>query len=142
MACHDRAAMTAVPPFSEATRPQRAALWMALSEFWLDTELATHDLDAIARTIAATPWSLAEVRAIHDEEVAPVVAANLASVAGVWAGFDRDWLCARCEARARQGGTWVRRLATRLRRPRFDRLTADYWRAVEARLAGSGRSGA
>lgn len=74
----------------------RAPVWEALSDFWLDTELQDFQFDRIARVIAASPYSIEEVIAIHNYEVAPAVSANLINIAGEWSGFDSEWLNARC----------------------------------------------
>ncbi len=112
----------------------RAPVWEALAEFWLDTKLADADFDHIARVIAASPYSLAEVRAIHDYEVAPAVSVNLMSIAGAWAGFDDEWLHARCRKYAALHGSWWYRAATWARLPVFRLFTADCWRQVVPRV--------
>lgn len=113
---------------------RRHALWVALSDLWLDTELQSRDIDHIARAIAASPYSLAQARAIHDWEVAPVVSANLLGPGGAWACFDPEWLRARCTACVRARDTLGHRLGMRWRRARVDKFTAALWREIEARL--------
>ncbi|MCE9638512.1 MAG: hypothetical protein K8T90_22655 [Planctomycetes bacterium] len=88
---------------------KRRPVWVALSELWLDTELTTADLERIARVLADSGLSIAELRQVYLVEVAPVVAPNLLSVAGEWAGFNEEWLCSRI----------VRNLRDRPRRTRF-----------------------
>ena len=70
----------------------RKPVWVALSEFYLDTELQDSDLRHIAVTFLDSPYTLDEVKAINKYEVFPILQANLLSVAGVWAGFDEEWL--------------------------------------------------
>ena len=112
----------------------RIPLWEALSEFWLDTELADFEFDHIARVIAASPYSLEEVRAIHDYEVAPVVAGNLMCVAGAWSGFDSAWLDERCRHFAeRRHSRWFR-AKIRLQRPFLAGFTKRYWQQVLPRV--------
>ena len=97
-----------------------------LADFWLDTELAEFQFDHIARVIAASPYSIKEVRAIHNFEVAPAVSANLASVAGEWAGFDSEWLKGRCERfHVRRQSPWFRAKVW-LQLPIFWFFTARY----------------
>lgn len=86
---------------------QRAPVWMALSEFWLDTEQSPHFMDTLAEVVAATPFTADEVRRIHTQEVVPAVWWNLIDIAGEWAGFRAEWLFSRCA-----------RIARRRRRPR------------------------
>lgn len=129
------------PPDLEADADalrHRHALWEALSELWLDTELQPRDIERIARVIAASPYSLAQVRAIHDFEVAPAVSANLSQVAGEWAGFDPAWLRERCTVQARLRDVPGHRVAAWLRRPWVRFHTAELWRRIEARLADVG----
>ncbi|MBE9608204.1 DUF7079 family protein [Chitinilyticum piscinae] len=112
----------------------RLPVWEALAEFWLDTELADFRLAHIARVLAASPYSWPEILAIHDFEVAPAVSANLACIAGEWAGFDRDWLCARCQhCAARRQSPWFR-ILIRLRRPWLRGYTAPYWPLLKLRV--------
>jgi len=75
---------------------RRRPVWMALSELWLDTELDEGDWERLAAVLASSPYDVHQLRAIHDAEVAPAVGDNLFSVAGVWDGFDEDWLVSRC----------------------------------------------
>jgi hypothetical protein len=67
-------------------------IWMALSAFYLDTELLDSDIQNINSIIKNSPYSLEEVKAINMYEVFPVLHPNLMSVAGEWAGFDQEWL--------------------------------------------------
>lgn len=113
--------------------PSRLPVWEALADFWLDTALVDFELDHIARVIATSPYSIAELRAIHDYEVAPAVSANLLAVAGAWAGFG-EWLiasclacAARCRGRRYRGRVW-------LQRRWFWRMTADYWAQLIPRV--------
>lgn len=73
----------------------RAPVWDALQYFWMDTDPVPL-LPSIARTCAASPYSIAELEAIYWNEVRPAVAANLRiPTAPEWAGFDLDWLTTR-----------------------------------------------
>ncbi len=70
----------------------RKPIWIALSEFYLDTELQESDFRHIAFKIIESPYTFDEVREINRYEVFPVLQPNLLSVAGEWAGFDEEWL--------------------------------------------------
>jgi hypothetical protein len=87
----------------EAEIERRKPVWAALSELWLDTELADDDLRRIAGVMGQSGYSVGELREIYLFEVAPVVSPNLLTVAGEWAGFDHDWLFAEATRRARRG---------------------------------------
>ena len=112
----------------------RHALWEALSELWLDNALQDGDIDRIARVIAASPYTRAQVRAIHEFEVAPAVWTNLALVAGEWAYFDPAWLHERCRAQAGLRDIARHRVAAWLRRPWVRWHTAALLRRIEARI--------
>jgi hypothetical protein len=113
---------------------ERVPVWEVLAEFWLDTELAEYEFDHIARVIAASPYTIPEVHEIHNFEVAPAVSANLASVAGEWAGFECKWLQERCETFvAKRQSLWFR-ISIYMRLPYILRFTARYWRQVTPRV--------
>lgn len=112
----------------------RTPVWEALADFWLDTELVDYEFDHIARVIAESPYSMAEIRDIHDYEVAPAVSGNLACVAGEWAGFDSEWLTAKCHAYAlRRHSPWFR-LRIWLQRRLLRSFTERYWQQVIPRV--------
>lgn len=71
---------------------ERKPIWIALSEFYLDTELQESDFKRIAFKINQSPYALDEVKDINKYEVFPVLQANSLSIAGDWAGFDEAWL--------------------------------------------------
>jgi hypothetical protein len=70
----------------------RAPVWDALSELFLDTELELHHLERISSTLAASPYSAVEIESILYDEVYPVCIWNLRTVAGEWNGFDSELL--------------------------------------------------
>lgn len=112
----------------------RTPVWEALAELWLDVDLADWQIDHIARVLVSSPYSLDEVRTIHEYEVAPALWRNLASVAGVWTGFDREWLLARCGRNARRRDSRWYRFRTWLQRPLFRFFADDYWRRLTQRV--------
>ncbi len=67
-------------------------VWDALSELYLDDDIATRHAH-IAAVLAASPYApdtLLQRMLPHD--VHPRLAPNLLSAAGIWQGFDSDWL--------------------------------------------------
>ena len=85
----------------DAEIDRRKPVWAALSELWLDTELAEDDLRRIAGVMKASGYPIGVLRHIYLYEVAPVVFPNLLVVAGEWAEFDHEWLFAEATRRAR-----------------------------------------
>ncbi len=71
---------------------RRKPVWMALSEFYLDTELTADELTRIHVVFVESGYSQKEILEINYNEVAPVLIANTWSTAGVWAGFDEEWV--------------------------------------------------
>ncbi|MDJ0943808.1 MAG: hypothetical protein QNJ30_10095 [Kiloniellales bacterium] len=114
---------------TEAEIQDRRPVWVALSELWLDTELQDRDFDHIARVLRASGYDRDALDRILAEEVAPVVYLNLYSVAGVWTGFDPDWLCAEISRRLRTRGP-IRAWLVRRRRAVMTGLIRDEWQAV------------
>lgn len=109
---------------SRGDRDARIPVWIALSELYLDTDVSAFHA-AIAETLAASPYSPAELRAILIDDVHPALHPNLLSVAGEWAGFDDVWLVERIEAVGRQP-RWRRRMSRW-----FARDIDAQWRAIE-----------
>lgn len=61
-----------------------------LSEFYLDTELDENSIKRIVLLLKKEKLPLSEILEINREEVYPVLAYNLISVAGIWQGFDEE----------------------------------------------------
>lgn len=71
---------------------ERKPIWIALSDFYLDTELQESDFRHIALIILESPYSFKKVKEINKYEIFPILQSNLMSVAGEWAGFNEEWL--------------------------------------------------
>jgi len=110
---------------------KRRPVWLALSEFWLDTELLDDDLKRIASVLASSPYSIPELREIERFEVAPVLWGNLVQTAGEWAGWDPDGLFVECAKRARLERTLLRRIRTALGRPFVRFHTQRHWQRLD-----------
>lgn len=87
----------------------RIPVWMALSDLYLDTDVALLR-DHIADTLAASPYPIDALHEMLMYDVHPALYLNLMSVAGEWAGFDQAWLVERIEAIRRQP-RWRRRIS-------------------------------
>ena len=77
----------------------RRRVWMTLSELWLDTELEDSALNWIAGVLNKSGFSEQELSEIYLYELAPFLFWNSYSVAGVWDGFDPDWVYAQAQKR-------------------------------------------
>jgi hypothetical protein len=81
-------------PLNTSELARRKLVWLALAEFYLDTELQPADFRRIRAVFDQSGFSEAEIRRIDYEEVGPLLYSNLLSVAGEWAGFDEAALVA------------------------------------------------
>ncbi len=70
----------------------RRPVWECLSRLFLDTELDERELQILSDQLGATSFTTEEIEQILRREVAPILAPNLLSPAGVWDGFDQAWL--------------------------------------------------
>ncbi|BDC51309.1 hypothetical protein F183_A36250 [Bryobacterales bacterium F-183] len=76
----------------------RHAVWVALADLFLDTDVRLHYV-GIVRVLAASPYSIEELKRILDDEVTPALQHNLLQVAGEWAFFPEDWVIAQVSPR-------------------------------------------
>lgn len=111
---------------------RKKAVWQALSDLYLDTELSEAQLEGIYQTLKSSGFSLKEIEFINLNEVAPVLQSNLLSVAGEWTGFDQEWLTAAITRRLGRP-IWYQRFTNMLFRSFRKSLTADYWNWIVAR---------
>jgi len=132
--------MTAAMSLSSLTESDlraRAPVWRQLARLYLDTEHDDQDLEHMARELAASPYSVDQLREIEVWEVAPVVGMNAFAMVGAWDGFDEDWLQQQCEKRARRRSLLLR-FAAPLGFRRFVRwATGDYWRRLAALITAA-----
>tara|TARA_B100000700_G_scaffold46361_1_gene48689 strand:+ start:3497 stop:3892 length:396 start_codon:yes stop_codon:yes gene_type:complete len=111
----------------------RAPVWLALSELFLDTTVSDH-YDAIARCCAHSPYSLNELAFILHYEVAPVLWRNLLSPAGHWSGFDEQWLISAVKAHVLSARTPLRRALLYLYSLCYRRYLHHHWQALVPRI--------
>ena len=81
----------AIVELNETELGRRRPVWAALAELYLDTEVRPLVVNAAAACLSSG-YSDQELQTIWRHEVSPVLAKNLLSPAGEWAGFDHDWL--------------------------------------------------
>ena len=109
---------------------QRKPIWIALSEFYLDTELQDSDFRQIAFTILESPYSFDEVKSINKYEVFPILQSNLLSPAGAWAGFDETWLLEKITTRL-NNKTKLNDIGVEISYQTFKWMCKDYWNKLE-----------
>jgi len=109
---------------------ERKPIWIALSEFYLDTELQELDFRYIASKIMESPYSLNKVKEINKYEVFPVLQPNLLDVAGVWAGFDEDWLVENIKNSLEKRSV-IKKLKIESSYLTYKWMCKDYWEKLE-----------
>ena len=93
-------------------------VWESLANLlFLDTEPLPSEFEHAAQMLKNRGWNLQRVESNLIELVAPVVGPNLLVAAGVWAGFDSDWLIETIE----------RRRQWRAKQPRWRLRLSDSW---------------
>ncbi|KFF21870.1 hypothetical protein [Chryseobacterium sp. JM1] len=109
---------------------ERKPIWIALSDFYLDTELQDSDFRYIVKTILESPYTFEEVKTINTYEIFPVLQSNLLQPAGEWAGFNEKWLV---EAITSHLATKKRfkNLMIRIGYKKYGWMQEDYWVRVE-----------
>ena len=80
----------------ETTDPKRIEVWVAMADHFLDTE-TRHEIPLTALRCIEADLTVAEARDVWRYEVSRAVGFNAWSIAGEWAGWDRDWLIERIE---------------------------------------------
>ncbi len=108
----------------------RKPIWIALSEFYLDTELQEVDFINIAMTIIESPYTLMEAKKINKYEVFPVLQANLLSTAGEWAGFDETWLLDKIMTRLKTKSKFSD-IGVEISYQMFQWISRRYWNKLE-----------
>ncbi|MEM1001012.1 MAG: hypothetical protein AAGH46_00010 [Bacteroidota bacterium] len=105
---------------------RRKPVWLAISEFYLDTELETNDALRIRETFRNSGYSLSELKNIDFYEVKPIVGMNLWSNTGEWAGFDEHWLWNQIQTRSLKKKR-KNNIFSNWKRRKFDSNRFSYW---------------
>jgi len=114
----------------EVNLEERKPIWIALSDFYIDNELQDYDFKSIALKIWESPYSIEEVKRINKEEVFPVLYTNLLDVAGVWSGFQEEWLLQEISKNLYKRNRFKRFIRT-ITYKRLKWMYADYWKKLE-----------
>lgn len=105
-----------------------------MSDLWLDSELDPARLREIADVVRESGLGRAELEDVFALELAPFLGSNQRVVAGEWAGFDPEWVCAQARALREQPRfkhrllAWLR-VSTHAARPAWKRVKALAFRA-------------
>ncbi|GAL87393.1 hypothetical protein MYP_4623 [Sporocytophaga myxococcoides] len=113
----------------------RTPVWIALSEFYLDTELTNEDFDRIAAIFQNSGLTLKELKEIDLFEVFTFLQPNLLSIAGAWSGFEEEWLLAHCEKRYRRRKNILHRLNCKFWNIFFYWMRRNCWEQIEKRMS-------
>ncbi|SHG02583.1 hypothetical protein [Chryseobacterium sp. OV279] len=109
---------------------ERTPVWIALSDFYLDTELQDSDFRYIAKTILESPYTFEEVKTINTYEVFPVLQSNLLQPAGEWACFNEKWLIEAITAHIETKNRF-KNLMIRISYEKYGWMQEDYWVRLE-----------
>jgi hypothetical protein len=109
---------------------QRRPVWVAIAQFYLDTELDDLQLLDILKVIYESPYTIEEVKKIDFFEVYPVLKFNIYDTAGEWEAFDEEWLVDKIEEKFKGDKIFQRKLSG-LRYWWAKRFTDNYWSKLE-----------
>jgi len=109
---------------------ERTPVWIALSDFYLDTELQDSDFRYIAKTILESPYTFEDVKTINTYEVFPVLQSNLLQPAGECAGFNEKWLVEAITTHLETQNRF-KNLMIRIGYKKYGWMQEDYWVRLE-----------
>ncbi len=116
--------------FDEENLERRKAVWSALSDLFLDTDVSL-SYEYIARICAESSFSLEELKEILENEVAPACSINLLSVAGEWTGFDEEWLESNIKKSIQAKHGMFKKLLKPLKNIGFNTYIEHHWKKLE-----------
>ncbi|WP_292010546.1 hypothetical protein, partial [Chryseobacterium sp.] len=109
---------------------ERKPIWIALSDFYLDTELQDSDFNYIANVFLNSSFTLEEIKHINKYEVFPVLQDNLLDAVGQWARFEEQWLIHTISIKLAKRNQ-LDNLLIDFNYTKYKWMCADYWVAVE-----------
>ena len=112
----------------------RKPIWNVLSEFYLDTELQNSDYDRITEILIASNFDINKLKAIDLLEVFPVLKENLLTPAGVWNGFDKDWLYKNCKYYYKKRNRLLFQVKIKIYNILFGWMRKKHWAEIEIRM--------
>jgi hypothetical protein len=111
----------------DAASPERVAVWTAMADQFLDTDLR-YEIPRIAMACVQAGLTLEEAADVWRYEVSPAVAFNVWDIAGEWEGWDERWLIERIAARRMRRAPGVLDYALYRCRVHF---MHEVWKAIE-----------
>jgi hypothetical protein len=130
---------------------QEKQAYIILSELFLDTEHTELDFNYFTSSLRPLGIPVLTLEHMLRYDLFPILSPNLLSVAGVWDGFDKDWLLQQVQARRSAAGPgWIRSGFDSLAwlslglivRPQWDKVKGGLNEGSNARLCQqSGRYG-
>jgi len=93
----------------QLTQQERRA-YIILSDFFLDTEHTPEDLQYLSDSLRALGIPTATLHHMLRYDLFPILYPNFLSVAGVWSGFNEDWLLQNVQDRRSGGAGWMKSL--------------------------------
>ena len=112
----------------------RKKSWTLISRFYLDTELGNEDYNNIVHEFSGLNFSLEELQEIDLYEVFPALQKNLLSVAGVWDGFNEEWLQDQCMKNYKQKTKLIFRFKVRLLNYVHFWMRQKHWAEIRDRM--------
>lgn len=112
---------------------ERQPIWIAISDFYIDSELQESDFEYISIKIKESPYSIEQIKQIDKEEIFPVLHSNLLYVAGVWTGFQEEWLISEITKKLEKSN-YFSRLINKMKYACLKWMYKDYWRKIETTL--------
>ncbi|QLG46141.1 DUF7079 family protein [Costertonia aggregata] len=109
---------------------QRKPIWIAISDFYLDTELDDVSFKYIAKKIHESTFTFEEVKQIDRTDVFPVLYGNLLTVAGIWSGFNEEWLVPTIIENLSKQNT-LSRFFLKIKYRLFRWMYKEYWEKLE-----------
>lgn len=91
------------------TEPETQA-YIALSDMFLDTEMSDWMIESIVSRLARTSLTIPTLEAMLRDTLFPILFYNILAVAGIWSGFDEEWLISEASSMVSSPPGWVARL--------------------------------
>lgn len=98
----------------------RKRVWQQFSKLFASLELGEGQIKEIAEELTNSPFSLAELKHIANQEVAPACGANLLEMEGGCQEFETEWLEARC-SRFQSANSYKGQLTT---------INSSFWQQI------------